>query len=298
MTPAAKTPAAKTPTAKTPAAGTPAAETATIGIAQWLPIPGEMERNEQTARVAVADLAARGADLVVLPEMWLTGYDPGRLAEHSRRAAEPLDGPLVTRLRTWARDQSVMVCAGTIPELAGSDVYNTAVLIDADGEVLTAHRKVHLYRPGGEHIAFAAGSSLRVVQTSRLGRVGVLVCFDGDFCESARTLALEGAGLVILPSAYETAAERWWDLLYPAQALGNAQWWVMANQCGDNGSIEFLGGSRVIAPDGEIVASLPRAGSGGVEYLVTEIKLARRLQAARQEAGILLTDRRADVYQL
>ena len=174
----------------TVAAETAAAETAIIGIAQWLPIPGEMERNEQTARAAVADLAARGADLVVLPEMWLTGYDPGRLAEHSRRAAQPLDGPLVTRLRMWAREQSVMVCAGTIPELAGSDVYNTAVLIDADGEVLTAHRKVHLYRPGGEDIAFAAGSSLRVVQTSRLGRVGVLVCFDGDFFESAHA----GAG--------------------------------------------------------------------------------------------------------
>jgi predicted amidohydrolase len=278
--------------------------TATIGIAQWLPVPGELELNQETARAAVAELAARGADLVVLPEMWLTGYDPGHLAEHSGRAAEPLDGPLVARLRSWAREQSVMLCAGTIPELDGSDVYNTAVLIDADGELLTAHRKVHLYRPGGEHLAFAAGSSLRVVETSRLGPVGVLVCFDGDFCESARTLALAGAGLVILPSAYETAAERWWDLLYPAQALGNAQWWVMANQCGDNGSIEFLGGSRVIAPDGEIVAALPRtgsgsgAGSGGVEYLIAEIKLGQRLQAARQEAGILLTDRRPDVYRL
>jgi predicted amidohydrolase len=277
---------------------TEAPETVTVGIAQWLPVPGETQRNEATARAAVADLAARGADLVVLPEMWLTGYDPSRLAEHSREAAEPLDGPLVTRLRTWARDQSVTLCAGTIPELDGSRVCNTAVLIDADGEVLTAHRKVHLYRPGGEDAAFAAGSSLRVVRTSRLGCVGVLVCFDGDFFESARTLALAGAELVILPAAYETGAERWWDLLYPAQALSNAQWWVMANQCGNNGSIEFLGGSRVIAPDGEIVASLPRTGSGEVEYLVTEVKLAQRLRAARQDAGALLADRRPDAYQL
>ena len=72
----------------------------------------------------------------------------------------------------------------------------------------------------------------------------------------------------------------------------------MANQCGNNGSIEFLGGSRVIAPDGEIVASLPRTGSGEVEYLVTEVKLAQRLRAARQDAGVLLADRRPDAYQL
>jgi predicted amidohydrolase len=72
----------------------------------------------------------------------------------------------------------------------------------------------------------------------------------------------------------------------------------MANQCGNNGSIEFLGASRVIAPDGEIVASLPRTGSGEVEYLVTEVKLAQRLRAARQDAGVLLADRRPDAYQL
>lgn len=277
---------------------TGAPETATVGIAQWLPVPGEPRRNEETARAAVAELAARGADLVVLPEMWLTGYDPSRLAGQSRAAAEPLDGPLVTRLRAWAREKSVTLCAGTVPELDGSRVYNTAVLIDADGEVLTAHRKVHLYRPGGEHVAFGAGSCLRAVRTSRLGTVGVLVCFDGDFFESARTLALAGAELVILPAAYETGAERWWDLLYPAQALSNTQWWVMANQCGDNGSVTFLGGSRVIAPDGEIVASLPRTGSGDVEYLVMEVKLAQRLKAARQEAGVLLAGRRPDAYRL
>lgn len=277
---------------------TVAPENVTIGIAQWLPIPGETQRNEETARAAVAELAGRGADLVVLPEMWLTGYDPKQLAEHSRLAAEPLDGPLVTRLRAWASRQSVTLCAGTIPELAGSGVYNTAVLIDPGGTVLMAHRKVHLYRPGGEDAAFGAGSSLRVVQAPLLGRVGVLVCFDGDFFESARTLALAGAELVIVPAAYETAAERWWDLLYPAQALSNAQWWVMANQRGDNGSIEFLGGSRVIAPDGEVVASLPRTGSGDIEYLLTQIKLAERLRAAREEAGILLTDRRPGAYRL
>ena len=138
---------------------TGAPETTTVGIAQWLPIPGATQRNEETARAAVADLAARGADLVVLPEMWLTGYDPSRLAEHCREAAERLDGPLVTRLRMWAKDQSVTLCAGTIPELDGSRVYNTAVLIDADGEVLTAHRKVHLYRPGGEDAACWSAST-------------------------------------------------------------------------------------------------------------------------------------------
>jgi predicted amidohydrolase len=85
------------------------------------------------------------------------------------------------------------------------------------------------------------------VVTTELCLVGPAVCFDGDFPE-ARALRLAGADVVLLPSAYETAAAPWWDTLYPASALASGQWWIMANQHGDNGGLELLGGSQESGP--------------------------------------------------
>src|SRR5205807_1099977 len=86
---------------------------------------------------------------------------------------------------------------------------------------------------------------------------GMILC-AGTFPETARSLRHAGAGLVLHPSAYEAAAQTWWDTIYPAQALCNGQWWIAANQHGGAGPDRMLGGSRVIAPDGRTVASAPR----------------------------------------
>ena len=80
------------------------------------------------------------------------------------------------------------------------------------------------FRPGGDEVT--------VGDVAGIGRVGLCVCFDGDFPETARALRTAGADLVLHPSAYEAAAERWWDTIYPAQALCNGQWWISANQHG------------------------------------------------------------------
>jgi predicted amidohydrolase len=103
-----------------------------------------------------------------------------------------------------------------------------------------------------------------------------------------------------MPAAYEAEAERWWDILYPAQALANGQWWLMANQCGANATVRFLGGSQVIAPDGRVVAAAPRlaTSSSHVDYLVVDIELASSLRQARDETGLLIADRRPALYRL
>jgi len=123
------------------------------------------------------------------------------------------------------------------------------------GTLRAAHRKVYLYAPMDEHKVFTAGSTPTVVHVDGIGQVGLSTCFDGDHPAYARQLRHMGARVVIEPCAYETAAESWWDVLYPANALANGQWWVMVNQCGG----ELLGKSRIIAPDGSITAE---AGSG------------------------------------
>ena len=274
--------------------------TATVGIAQWLAVPGQPAVNEAVATAAVRHLASEGCDVVLLPELWPCGYDPRTLATDAEVAAESLDGPRLGRLAALAAESGVLLCAGSLPE-RGRDgaVYNTAVLLSAGGDLLLTHRKTHLYPPL-EPAIFAPGSVLASVTTTpELGTVGLAVCFDGDFPETARGLRLAGASVVLLPAAYETAAATWWDTLYPANALANGQWWVMANQHGDNGGLELLGGSQVIAPDGTVAVAAPRgklSATDSCHYLVTRLPLRESLARAATESGPLLSSRRPALY--
>lgn len=256
----------------------------TIGIAQWLPRCDDPDGNLGDALRYVAALADRGCELIVLPEMWPCGYDPATVAGDARTAAEPLDGPRARALAKAARTYGVWLFAGTVPELAADRIYNTAPCFGPDGHLAGAHRKVHLYTPLDEHEVFAAGERATVIEIDGLGTVGLSTCFDGDHPAYARSLHDAGARIVIALCAYEIATESWWDILYPANALANGQWWIMANQCGG----DLLGKSRIIAPDGTIVAQGPRVGNtDGADLIVATVDLAAGIRAAELAAGAL-----------
>ncbi len=276
----------------------PVRERITVGITQWLAVPGGVAENEATASRLIGDLAGRGADLVVLPELWVCGYDGPTLAGDAAAAAEPLSGARVSWLGGLARRHGIWLAAGSVPERPGPGeaLFNTALLFGRDGELVAWHRKFRLYSPLGEDRVFAAGAGVTVCRTDELGVVGLAVCFDGDFPETARALRAAGADLVLLPSAYEVGARNWWRTLYPAHALSNGQWWVMANQRGANPGGELLGESQIISPDGAVIARAspaaepsPRGapGAAGAETLVVEIPLAESLAAAAAANGVL-----------
>lgn len=264
-----------------------------VGVAQWLAVPGGVAENEATAGRLIADLAGRGVDLVVLPELWVCGYDVPTLAADAAAAAEPLSGPRVARLGELARLYGIWLAAGSVPERDGDALFNTALLFGRDGELVGWHRKFRLYTPLGEDRVFAAGDGVTVCRTEELGVVGLVVCFDGDFPETARSLRAAGADLVLVPAAYETGARNWWRTLYPAHALSNGQWWIMANQCGVNPGGELLGESQIISPEGEVIArarsvSSPDASPGsGEELLVVDISLAGSITVASAVNGVL-----------
>lgn len=268
---------------------------AVIGIAQWLPRPGQPADNLATAISLAGRLARQDADLVVLPELWPCGFDWGSLAADATGAAEPLDGPRCAALAACARELGIWLAAGSVPERGDGGLYNTALLFDRDGQLRAWHRKAHLYRPLGETAIFTAGDRLTVCATGELGVIGLTVCFDGDFPEVARALGGAGAQLIIQPSAYETAARTWWRTLYPAHALSNGQWWVMANQCGTNPSGTLLGESQVITPSGEVLARAPAARDGETpppELLTVRVPLAAGLAQAEHDSGVLRSLRR------
>jgi predicted amidohydrolase len=268
---------------------------ALIGIAQWLPRPGQPAGNLATAISLAGDLARQGADLVVLPELWPCGFDWGSLAADAAAAAEPLDGPRCAALAGCARDLGIWLAAGSVPESGDGGLYNTALLFDRGGHLRAWHRKAHLYRPLGEPAIFTAGDRLTVCATEELGMIGLTVCFDGDFPEVARALSGAGARLIIQPCAYESAARTWWRTLYPAHALSNGQWWVMANQCGTNPSGTLLGESQVVSPSGEVVARAAAAEDGETpppELLTVRVPLAAGLAQADHDSGVLRSLRR------
>jgi predicted amidohydrolase len=243
-----------------------------VGIAQWLAAPGEPKRNLQVALDMIDLAAARGVELLVLPELWPCGYDPLTLADDARQAAEPLDGPRRERLAAAARSASLWLVAGSVPELGdGEALYNTALVFNPGGDLMAWHRLAHLYPPTLEPFVFEAGD---------------------------RLTTFEDPALVVAPSAYEVEGATTWDVLYPALALANSQWWIQANQCGAHATTTLLGASRVIAPTGTVVAEATRAVPGCAhppELLVQRIDL----HLAYQKDGIgtlLMEGRRPQLY--
>jgi predicted amidohydrolase len=269
-----------------------------VGVAQWLSTPGEPKQNLSVALGMIERAAALGVELLVLPELWSCGYNPETLAEDARRDAEPRDGPRAGRLAEAARRHGLFL-AGSTPEL-GEDglLYDTALVFDPHGGLAAWHRKAHLYRPGHEDSVFSPGHHLTTFDDPALGRVGVVVGFDGDFPEVARSLALRGARLVLAPCACEVEAAAAWDLLHPALALTNSQWWLQANQAGTHATTTLLGASRIIAPTGTVVAGATSAVPGRpspAELVVHRIDL--HLAYQRDSVGALLEDgRQPELY--
>ncbi|MBI1395030.1 MAG: carbon-nitrogen hydrolase [Betaproteobacteria bacterium] len=209
------------------------------------------------------EAAASGARLLVCPEMFLTGYDIGVEALH--RLAEPADGPSAQRAAAIARDHGIALLYG-YPERERNTVWNSAMLLDASGRPLANHRKTHLF---GEldRRAFAPGD--RVVTTATLDGLclAILICYEVEFPENVRLAALAGADLVAVPTALMAPYHFVSRALLATRAYENQVFVAYANRCGQEGTLEYLGASAIVAPDG---AELARAG-GGEELIVADV---------------------------
>lgn len=271
--------------------------TTRIALVQWAPVPGAHERNLRDALSLIDAAGEHNPDLIVLPELWDSGCGP-TLKDDVRASAEALDGPRVQALAAAAKRHAVWLCGGSVTEPVEGGVANTTLLFDRDGVLVATHRKAHLYTPGDEHLALVAGNSTTVVDTE-FGRVGLAICFDGDFPETARALRDQGARIVLHPSAYELEAETWWDRLYPARALENGQWWLSCNQCGATGGFTMLGASRVTSPLGTVVAEAVRTvrdQTPPVEVLITDVDFAAALGEWDAHCAVLVDGRRPETY--
>jgi len=207
---------------------------------------GEIEDNLERALAGLREAASRGAQLVVLPEMWSTGYDYRHLAALARQTPAVLDA-----LGAASREFGLTV-VGSLAEPDGDKVCNTAWVIDS-GKVVASYRKLHLFSTMGEDRFLHAGSDYLVVDTNA-GRLGVAICYDLRFPELFRRMALDGAEIFCLPAEWPKPRQEHWRTLLRARAIENQCFVASANCCGVQGKLDFFGMSLLIAPRGEILA--------------------------------------------
>ena len=238
-------------------------------------------------RQAANDAAASGAQLLVLPELFLTGYNIG--ADALRVQAEAADGASATEAAAIARDARLALLYGYPERGADGRLHNSALLLGADGARLGNYRKTHLFGDM-ERAVFTPGEVAFVLADIGGIRVGLLICYDVEFPEMVRGLALRGAALVAVPTALMLPYEFVPRMMLPVRAFENQVFVIYANRCGEEAGMAYVGESCIVAPDGSVLA---RAGSGEALLCAT---LDEAGMAQSRAANTYLRDRQPRHY--
>lgn len=260
-------------------------KTLTIALAQIDLALGNPTKNLDSARAKVAEAKARGADIVVLPELWSTAYDLENAVSH----ASALDAGMFAAIANAARENQIAV-VGSLLESHGNRVYNTATFIDARGNRVGAYRKLHLVPMLDEDKYLAGGGDAQVFDAD-LSTFALGICYDLRFPELWRHYALDGARVAFLPAEWPHQRIAHWRTLLPARAIENQIFMIGCNRVGTSKDQAFGGHSMIVNPWGEILVE----GDEREALLVAPIDL-NLVDQVRQRVPIF-RDRRADVYR-
>ncbi|MEE4919660.1 carbon-nitrogen hydrolase family protein [Pseudomonas alliivorans] len=258
-----------------------------VALYQCEPLPldvsGNLTRLERQAQAA----AAQGAQVLVCPEMFLTGYNIG--ARACAELAQAQDGPAAQRIAEIARQYAIAILYGYPERSVEQRVYNAVQLIDSRGERSSNYRKTHLFSELDKSM-FSAGEDLCPVVELNGWRLGMLICYDVEFPENTRRLALAGAELILVPTANMAPFDFVCDVTVRARAFENHCYVVYANYCGSEGEIRYCGLSSVCAPDG----SRPALAAQDERLLIANLDRVQLAQA--RTVNDYFKDRRPDVY--
>lgn len=242
--------------------------------------PSGESGDERLARVvAQLEEVAPTADLVVLPELWYSGYFS---FDRYETDARPLDDELLTTFGEIAARHGIHLLAGTFIERHDAGIANTSVLYGPDGALAHTYRKIHLFGYGSKEATLLTAGERATVADTAIGRVTATTCYDVRFPELYRLLAEQGAQLVVIPAAWPAARREHWRVLLRARAIENQAFVIGCNAGGSQGDVALAGHSAVISPWGEVLAE---AGSDA-EVLRTEIDLSL-VDEVRREFPVL-----------
>lgn len=261
----------------------------TVALLQTEPSFGEVVANLDRVDAAIEGLRC---DLLVLPELFASGYAFADRAELASLAEPASGGPTSERMRTWSRHTGALVVGG-FPERADGKTYNAALLA-AHGEVVGSYRKLHLF--GFERELFDRGDTPLTVHEHRGLRTGTMVCFDWIFPEAARALALLGADVIAHPS--NLVLPGWCQRAMEIRGLENRVFTATANRVGrehrpPRPALAFTGRSQITSPAGEVLA---RAPEGESALVTARIDLQQARAKSIPSGNDLWAERRPDQY--
>jgi predicted amidohydrolase len=263
-----------------------AVRTMKMSLAQLAPELGNKDRNIDKIEEAVKNA---NSDLVVFGELFLTGY---MCRDDLPKLAETLEGPSVKRIAKISREHDSHIVFG-MPERdteVSGQIYNSSVLVFPDGRV-ERYRKMHLanFGPFEEHLYFTRGTELPVFET-RMGRIGMLICFDCFFPELSKIYALKGADVLVCISASPSTTRIFFEKIIVARALENTTFFTYTNLVGTELNMVFWGGNAVIGPRGDEKAKGEYFEEGMVncELDLKELNVAREYRPTIRETRMEL----------
>lgn len=257
-------------------------------VVQTLAVLGDLDANIRLLRRHTEEAVRQGAKLVVFPECMNTGYLFDS-AEHCAKLAEPVTGRYVNAMVDLCRQHRIHIASGFTERNEAGRIFNSGLLLDASGNIVLHYHKQFLATH--DQNWFEVGERGCPVVDTDLGRIGLLICFDGRIPEIARCLALQGAEVIVDMANFFAMDQA--DLWVPARAYENGVWFVAATKSGVERSIYYPGGSMIVAPSGQVAARIPYDTHGVV---AADINLSEARDKQWHSTGDRFADRRPATY--
>jgi 5-aminopentanamidase len=261
---------------------------AQVAIVQDDCVLGDKAQNLDRAKGLIQRAAEQNAGLILFPEMYLTGYV---LEDKILKLAEAVSGPSIEILAQLARTNKISICMG-FPELepASRKIFNSLVCLSGRGYILAVYRKIHLFDEEKKY--FSSAREIKIVETP-LGRTGFLICYDLEFPEMARMIALQGTDVLLVASANMHPWCYQQEIYVKARAMENQVFLALSNRVGREKNLVFCGGSSLVDPMG---ISRIEADARSPALLIEDID-RNRIAEARNDSVNYLRDRRPEIYR-
>jgi N-carbamoylputrescine amidase len=252
----------------------------------------EKERNIEKAVKFTQIAIEKGAQIICFQELFTTHWFPREMNQRYFSLAEKIDGFTITRMQKLAEAYKVvLICP--IFEIEEDSFYNSAIVIDADGEVLGSYRKIHVPQIPlwEERYYFSPGNHGFPVFNTKFAPISVQICWDNFFPEGSRILALKGAKIIFSPTAAAFASQRKWETVISSNAIANGVYIFRVNRVGSEEKQDFYGRSFCISPEGELLDK-PTGMKDSIALIEIDLK---NIDKVRKEWPFF-KDRRPEIY--